>query len=348
MLWTLGQINYFGRADFNNIIKKQPQPLRTNASETYFTILFYAIPAWFNPKTVIFHECSYKNCKLITDKKLLSTSEAVIFHHNSFSTLPDKPRGQIWIFASLESPYHTSKHFNTEKVKGKFNWTMTYRKDSEAFSPYAFLKKQLHIPVKKYTSIFMNKTKNIAWVVSNCQTQSKRQAYVKELSKYIDVDIYGRCGKPCLFKGEHCKMHLSKTYRFYLSFENSLCKDYLTEKIFRMYSNSIDFIPIVRGAPNAKDHLPQKTYISTSDFQSPQKLAAFLKIIGSDKTRYISYLKEKHKYLASAYEKSDFFAGLCDICYHLNVGTQKPKTIDLNKWLWENQCHMPTDIHVPN
>ncbi|XP_063417321.1 4-galactosyl-N-acetylglucosaminide 3-alpha-L-fucosyltransferase 9-like [Mytilus trossulus] len=340
ILFTLGSISYFGGPYFNTV-KKQLQPLRKNASEKQFTILFHAIPTWFDPKTFNVDDCSYKNCKLITDKKLLLTSEAVIFHHNSFSTLPDKPSGQIWIFATLESPYHTRE---SKKLQMKFNWTMTYRRDSEGFSPYGFLRKQLHKPVKNYNAIFMNKTKSIAWVVSNCRSPSKRHAYVKELSKYIDVDIYGGCGKPCLFEGEDCKIHLSKSYRFYLSFENSLCKDYMSEKIFRMYSDSIDFIPIVRGAPNAKDYLPQKTYISTSDFQSPQKLAAFLKTISRDKTRYISYLKEKHKYLAD--KKEIFYLGLCDICYHLNVKKQKSKTIDLHKWLWKNQCHMPNDIHA--
>ncbi|CAC5416384.1 E2.4.1.214 [Mytilus coruscus] len=219
MIWTLGQIKDFGRADLNNV-KSQPQVLRPRASEKKFTILFYAKPSSFNPKTVVFDRCNYKNCELTADKKLFSKSEAVIFHHNSFSTLPDKPSGQVWIFATQESPYHTSKRFKTDKLKMKFNWTKSYRKDSDGFSPYAFLRKKLENPVTNYTSIFMNKTKNIAWVVSHCQTQSKREAYVKELSKYIDVDIYGSCGKPCSFKNkEDCKSNLSTTYRFYLSFE---------------------------------------------------------------------------------------------------------------------------------
>ncbi|CAC5410837.1 FUT-1 [Mytilus coruscus] len=329
------------RTDFH-MIKKQQQSLGANASETSFTILFYATPVWFSPKSFDFDKCSYRNCKLTEDKQLLSTSEAVIFHHTSFLALPEKPNGQVWIFATLESPYLTYTRFKTDKLKGKFNWTMTYRKDSEGFSPYIILKKRLYIPVKNYTSIYMNKTKNIAWIVSNCRTQSNREAYVKELSKYIDVDIYGKCGKPCLFK-EDCKTHLSKSHRFYLSFENSLCKDYLTEKIANMYNSDRNFIPIVRGAPNAEDYLPQKTYILTSDFESPQKLAAFLKMLGRNETRYISYLKEKDKYM-DIYGKLK--AGLCDICYHLNVKKQKPKTIDLNKWLWENQCHMPNDIHT--
>ncbi|CAC5410829.1 FUT-1 [Mytilus coruscus] len=340
MFWNLVQINDFEKFDFNKI-KKQPQPLRTNASETDFTILFYMTRGLFHPKPLVFDKCDYKNCKITTDIQLLSTSEAVIFLHDSFSALPEKPNGQVWIFATLESPYFTINRFNTDKLKRTFNWTLTYRKDSEGFSPYALLRKHLHSPVKNYTSIYMNKTKNIAWVVSRCRTPSKREAYVKELSKYIDVDIYGKCGKPCSFK-EDCKTHLSKTHRFYLSFENSLCKDYLSEKILRIYNNSINFIPIVRGAPNAGDHLPQKTYISTSDFKSPQKLAAFLKMIGSDKTRYISYLKEKDKYFDTEY--GCLRVGICDICHHLNVRKQYPKTIDLTKWLWENQCHMPNDI----
>ncbi|VDH90500.1 glycoprotein 3-alpha-L-fucosyltransferase [Mytilus galloprovincialis] len=342
MLWTLGQIKDFERADLNNI-KNQPKVLWPRASKNNFTILFYAKPFWFNIETVNFDRCNYKNCKLTIDKTLFTKSEAVIFHHNSFSKLPDKPSGQVWIFSTQESPYHTSGSFKADKLNMKFNWTQSYRKDSDGFSPYAFLRKQRPNPLTNYTAIFMNKTKNIAWVVSHCRTQSKRESYVKELSKYIDVDTYGRCGKPCLFKNrEDCKSNLSETYRFYLSFENSLCKDYLTEKILTMYRNGMNFIPIVRGAPNAGDYLPQKTYIATSEFESPQQLATFLKKIGSDKTRYISYLKEKDKYFDDG--SGGLKAGFCDICYRLNVRKQKPKIMDLNKWLWENQCHMPKDL----
>lgn len=106
--------------------------------------------------------------------------------------------------------------------------------------------------------------------------------------------------------------------------------------------NGIDLNPIVRGAPNAKDYLPNNTYVQTSDFKSPQTLAAFLKTIGSDETRYTSYLKEKHKYSNNG--NRAFKVGICNLCFHLNVRIQKPKIIDLNKWLWNNQCHIPNDI----
>ena len=76
------------------------------------------------------------------------------------------------------------------------------------------------------------KTKIAAWFVSNCASQSKRMEMVRELQKYIDVDVYGDCGTmKCPRKREEdCRQMAAKTYNFYLSLENSLCLDYVTEK----------------------------------------------------------------------------------------------------------------------
>ncbi|KAH3882514.1 hypothetical protein DPMN_006454 [Dreissena polymorpha] len=54
-----------------------------------------------------------------------------------------------------------------------------------------------------------------------------------KLSKFIDVDIYGACGKLECPRGERrCFDMLNKDYKFYLAFENSNCVDYITEKFF--------------------------------------------------------------------------------------------------------------------
>ena len=37
------------------------------------------------------------------------------------------------------------------------------------------------------------KTKMVAWFVSHCYTQSRREKYVSLLRQYIPVDIYGGC-----------------------------------------------------------------------------------------------------------------------------------------------------------
>ena len=36
------------------------------------------------------------------------------------------------------------------------------------------------------------KSKMVAWIASNCRTDSRREAYVLELKKYMPVDIYGK------------------------------------------------------------------------------------------------------------------------------------------------------------
>jgi hypothetical protein len=78
-----------------------------------------------------------------------------------------------------------------------------------------------------------NKTKQVAWFVSNCGARTRRLEYARELQKYIGVDIYGSCGdKTCPRGDPQCTNLLNKDYKFYLSFENSHCKDYITEKFF--------------------------------------------------------------------------------------------------------------------
>ena len=64
-----------------------------------------------------------------------------------------------------------------------------------------------------------------------------------------DVDIFGSCGKKSCPKNsaKECFKMLQIEYRFYLAFENSNCKEYITEKF---YYNGLgnDVIPIVMGA----------------------------------------------------------------------------------------------------
>ena len=114
-----------------------------------------------------------------------------------------------------------------------------------------------------------------AWFVSHCETESEREKYVRELQKHIDVrgepvgkyqmtylikippidiplcydkvDIYGECSQSGCSKHSNppCEPTVEWEYKFYLSFENSLCSDYVTEKFF-IYMNK-DIVPIVLG-----------------------------------------------------------------------------------------------------
>ena len=69
--------------------------------------------------------------------------------------------------------------------------------------------------------------------------------------KFIKVYVYGACGMRCpeIYRISQligdCREIIAKEYMFYFSFENSICKDYITEKFFFILKHPI--IPVVMG-----------------------------------------------------------------------------------------------------
>ena len=53
---------------------------------------------------------------------------------------------------------------------------------------------------------------------------SDREGLVQSLSKHIKVDVYGQCGKLKCDGQEECYQMVNRSYKFYLSLENSVCQ----------------------------------------------------------------------------------------------------------------------------
>ncbi|RXG54880.1 Alpha-(1,3)-fucosyltransferase C [Armadillidium vulgare] len=142
-------------------------------------------------------------------------------------------------------------------------------------------------------AVMKTKNKMAAWMVSNCKTPSKREEYVRELQKFIPVDIYGSCGPlKCTkdpIKSKGCYEKIEKEYKFYLSFENSLCEDYVTEKFFNILRFYI--IPVVRGHTDYAAIAPPHSYINVEDFKSMEDLANYLIYLGKNDTAYMEYFQ---------------------------------------------------------
>jgi hypothetical protein len=169
-------------------------------------------------------KCEYSNCILTENRNDLNNSDALLLNWKDISDR-DVPEyhltHQKWVLYNWESP-HNSPVGALEPFEDQINWTMSYRQDSDIFIPYGKIFKCDKNLKNKHK--FYEKNKSIAWIVSNCETDSRREDYVKKLRKYIDVDIYGKCGDfECSEdNGSLCYEMIAKNYKFYLSFENSV------------------------------------------------------------------------------------------------------------------------------
>ena len=194
------------------------------------------------------NKCPISNCEITNNRSRLNESDFVLVHmRNSISDLPKyRPSKQRWIFNLYESPVHSPNFAN---YRNFFNYTSTYRLDSDfprlngAYKRFVWKKNPRFNELENFHS---KKEKFGVAVISNCAAKSQRIKLIEKLKKYINVDIYGKCGIKC--SDESCKKKLAKQYKFYFSFENSLCKDYITEKLFEILRYPI--IPVVLGLGN--------------------------------------------------------------------------------------------------
>ena len=253
-----------------------------------------------------------------TDKLYEPTSgDAVLFqlqHLRRMGHPPVKHNGQVFVGVSKE-PYISRSKFlkNFEYV---FNWTMTFRKDSEIFYPYGRIKKRIgKAPAKNYSDIYRKKKKGIVWFVSHCITKSKREDYAKELGKYIDIDIIGKCGSDICGRYDDCTEKIAEEYFFRFNVENSFHTDYVSEKLFENFPK--DMIQIVGGSADYDSLVPPKTVIDINRFDSPADLADYLKLLMTSEVHFTNILKRKDEYYAESY--ADQIQGAyCELCDKLH------------------------------
>ena len=204
-----------------------------------------------------------------------------------------------------------------------FNWTMTYRLDSDIVYKYANILQRdnkTELVGKNYDKIFDEKVNKAVWFVSHCKTRSMREHYVRKMQSVMGIDVFGDCDvpAPCPKKSddiEQCFDDAAMKYKYYLAFENTLVEDNITEKVFRWYNR--DIVVVVRGGSNYSRILPPGTFVDAGDFASPVKLGKYLKQLALDKKRYTDILKTKDNY----YSTDEFVPvqeANCKLCEYLN------------------------------
>ncbi|CAG5121936.1 unnamed protein product, partial [Candidula unifasciata] len=242
--------------------------------------------------TFVEQKCTVSHCELSDSRSELAEADVVLFQGTSVSYEKRSPH-QKWLLYLLESPYHTP---GLGPLADLVNWTATYRHDSTIVAPYEkFVPFNASILTKPQNRNYADgKTKKVAWFVSNCGARNGRRQYANELAKYIEIDIYGGCGKlKCpRFEANKCFEMLNRDYKFYLSFENSNCRDYITEKFF-INGLKHDVIPIVMGAApeDYERAAPPHSFIHVDDFESPKDLADYLHKLDKNDDLYNKYFQ---------------------------------------------------------
>uniref|UniRef100_A0A1L8EI93 Fucosyltransferase n=1 Tax=Haematobia irritans TaxID=7368 RepID=A0A1L8EI93_HAEIR len=309
--------------------------------------------------------CPVSNCVITNRRDLfprLDMYDAILFHTaQPFSVINPVPSQRSWrqlyVFALMEPPGET-KHILSDE-NDFYNLTMTYRTDSDIVWAYNwFVDKTTNMRILPWEypqwrpmvpNVYNNteiwkawssKTKMAAWFVSHCETLSKREQLAAELQKSIDVDIYGKCGGfSCQQGSPECDRLLDEEYKFYFSFENSLCVDYITEKLYRIMKRNI--IPVVYGGANYKQFLPPHSYINVEDFATPAELAQYLKYVSENAAEYMRYFWWREYY------ELRFYSPFCELCQRLHEPQYFLKSqsySNIEKWWLQGTCRFKSQI----
>jgi len=276
-------------------------------------------------------KCPVSSCALSSSRSEAETADLVIFKDHFTMPTFKRPLHQKWMLYLLECPLHTQMF----KYPNVFNWTATYRRDSTLVAPYErwqYYDENIRrkIQEKNYSR---NKTKQVAWFVSNCGARNGRLNYARELGKYINVDIFGACGpNRCpRTNANKCFQLLDKDYKFYLAFENSNCKDYITEKFF-VNGLGHDVLPIAMGArlEDYEEAAPHKSFLHVDQFSGPEQLAKYLHKLDQNDNLYNEYFKWKG---TGEFINTKFWCRVCSVLHSNKTQPDSAKWYtDINEW----------------
>ncbi|XP_060598772.1 alpha-(1,3)-fucosyltransferase C-like [Ruditapes philippinarum] len=324
-------------------------------NKTQISILFINKPRHMNileGNQYLKSSCYFKNCILTDFVKNISEMSAIVF--NAQDNLPFKgeylkqirKESQIWIIYRAEPIAAVrTRWFREKEWKNTMNWTMGYRLDSDIFLPHQLLVTRKTQIKRDYVSVYNRKTKMAAWIVSHCHADSLRDEYVRALIKEgIEVDIYGKCSKNrTRVRGRTLYERIDKYYKFYLSFENNFCLDYVSEKFFNYIS--LDTILIVRGGLNYSKHFDKNAFIDASSFSSVKSLANYMLSVSNDVKLFTKFLQAKDKYIVNGTPGYSRAVSTCRLCEHMNNKDKYIRTYkDIADYLENGTCFNPKYI----
>ena len=349
--------------------------LKSVVNETKIkTILLYNIPhndKWIGTGKRLFprNGCQFTRCKLFVNpylirKRPLESYDSIVFFIDAatmaFKMVKDlskksvkRKNSQKYVSVRFEPPVAPPEGYSVSRnlLTNFFNWSISYRQDADIRLPYGSfrqLKPEEYVKPNRtsYTKSDNQSSAIVAWMVSHCITDGRREDYVNELQKYIDVDVYGQCGNlncknKLVNESLNCYDMIESNYKFYLSFENSICPGYVSEKFFRIVQLTESVVPVVYGGADYASIAPPHSYIDARQFK-PKELADYLKKLDANDTLFAEYLQWKGKYEIENTDQRAFQNAFCELCRKLHQDAESESVkIDSHVIDWyrpENTC----------
>lgn len=304
--------------------------------------------------------CKYTNC--ITTNSTSGNSEnadIILFAKKKIKRYPavrwSVRQRQYWIILSYESSAYSYNLFKKDDNL-LYNATMMYRRDSRIYYPWG---KAIAIKEKKIPSnvnFAEKKTKSAFAYVYNCHSKHyNRLQLFKELGMHIQVDAYSSTcpdtkKPPCprLDSGKldnpECEKNLNKDYRFFLAFENSLCKDYITEKFWDRLKSPSYFLPVVMGGLSIEDYTsiaPPNSFLHVSNFTSVKALGEYLTYLSENDYAFNKYHQWRYDYRIDTGRNM----GACELCRIANERPVMPAIDNIDNWFNDPSRCRTYEIH---
>ncbi|XP_054751257.2 4-galactosyl-N-acetylglucosaminide 3-alpha-L-fucosyltransferase FUT6-like [Lytechinus pictus] len=268
------------------------------------------------------------------------------------SLLKARPPGQLWALYSRESPVHEPQFTPPSALftGNPYNLSMTYRSGSDIDLSYGHFVRNIPSNVKGGT-----KSRLMMWMASRCEPLGwERTKFVHALQKHLQVDIYGKCGTfECPKDDWDSCLAVMQKYKFYLSFENSECAEYITEKF---WSNAFatGMVPIVYGA-RKEDYVrtaPPNSFIHLNDFATMEEFVGYINLLDRNETLYNKYFEWRklgRTYMGTGFRTALGPPNLCNLTKKLVEITLYPENSwrgrvpDFAKW-WNPTCKHQTEL----
>lgn len=334
-----GELAIWPEEDTSDRIENQLMFInKVNVSDVKTIVVYNKIPKIsFTSGQDSFFNCPVVACSFSENIADIETADAVLFTDKDF-VLPtfknSRPAHQVWALFLTQNPYYTK---GLEHLSGLINWTSSYRSDSDLVVPHAkwvyYNRSIENLPAACHRNFAEGKTRKVVWFVRDYrQGHRRRKEFAEDLSRYIDVEVYGGTDDyPCPCASQDNCLRLLRKYKFFLAFEKSSCRDYITSGFFISLQQGV--LPLVMGA-SQQDYLkvaPRHSYIHVDEFSSAKRLAEHLHRLDQHDDLYNEFFRWRGtgEWIDTREE--------CRLCALLHSGRTKIYE-DVSSWWREHTC----------